>query len=204
MTTLHGRPIAFVTPAAHIYLSPFPPTNAPYVPPPPQAQPRLVKHIPSQISDSSLYDLFRPFGPMASVRVNQAGFGEGTGVVEFYLEDDARAAEAALHCAEVGGSNIAVQVYQQRRASGNASEFGVNPNATSFVPGGGVVPYPGSQVISCPLCVNNGPYDHSSIPHLALNMDIPISASLLHSFMGRGSRFSSHLCMVRDRLATVG
>lgn len=84
---------------------------------------------------------------MASARANQAGFGDGTGVVEFYLEEDARAAESALHCAEVGDTNIAVQVYQQRRTSGNASEFGVNPNATSFVPGGAIVPY-GSQVIS--------------------------------------------------------
>lgn len=84
---------------------------------------------------------------MASARANQAGFGDGTGVVEFYIEEDARAAEAALHCAEVGDSNIAVQVYQQRRASGNASEFGVNPNATSFVPGGGaILSYHGSQV----------------------------------------------------------
>ena len=94
---------------------------------------------------------------MASVRANQAGFGEGTGVVEFYLEDDARAAEAALHCAEVGDSNIAVQVYQQRRTSGNASEFGVNPNATSFVPGGGVLPYQAQQVISVLLLSVQGP-----------------------------------------------
>jgi len=146
LTTLHGRPIPFVTPPSQLYLTPFPPSNPPYVPPAPQAQARLVKHLPAQFSDSSLYDLFRPYGPMASARANQAGFGDGTGVVEFYIEEDARAAEAALHCAEVGDSNIAVQVYQQRRASGNASEFGVNPNATSFVPGGGaILPYHGSQ-----------------------------------------------------------
>ncbi|KAF8586869.1 hypothetical protein K439DRAFT_1339680 [Ramaria rubella] len=151
LTTLHGRAIPYVTPPAHIYLSPFPPTNPPYVPPVPQAQPRLVKHLPPQFTDSALYDLFRPYGPMASVRAEQAGFGDGTGVVEFYLEDDARVAEAALHCAEVGESNIAVQVYQQRRASGNASEFGVNPNATSFVPGGSsALSFQGQQQYSPP------------------------------------------------------
>jgi polyadenylate-binding protein len=149
LTTLHGRSIPFVNPPAQLYLSAFPPSNPPYLPPAPQAQPRLVKQLPAQFTDSSLYDLFRPYGPMASVRANQAGFGDGTGVVEFYLEEDARTAEAALHCAEVGDSNIAVQVYQQRRAGGNASEFGVNPNATSFVPvGGSIVPYHGTQVIT--------------------------------------------------------
>ena len=152
LTTLHGRSIPDVVPPTQLYLSAFSPSNPPYVPPAPQAQPRLVKHLPARFSDSSLYDLFRPYGPMASVRANQAGFGDETGVVEFYLEEDARAAEAALHCAEVGEANIAVQVYQQRRASGNASEFGVNPNATSFVPGGGgILPYHGSQVISVDL-----------------------------------------------------
>jgi polyadenylate-binding protein len=147
LTTLHGRPITSVTPPAQLYLSAYSPSNPPHIPPAPQAQPRLVKHLPPQFSDSALYELFRPYGPLASARANQAGFGDGTGVVEFYLEDDARAAEAALHCAEVGEANIAVQVYQQRRMSGNPSEFGVNPNATSFVPGGGMVPY-GSQVIT--------------------------------------------------------
>lgn len=108
---------------------------------------------------------------MASARTIQAGFGEGTGVVEFFLEDDARAAEAALHCAEVGESNIAVQIYHHRRASGNASEFGVNPNATSFVPGSSALPYAAQQVIAMILCaLKVFAYDLDSILPLARNM----------------------------------
>jgi hypothetical protein len=67
-------------------------------------------------------------------------------MVEFWNEDDARAAEEALHCAEVDGQNIAVQVYQPRRTSGTVAEF--NTNAPTFVPSGSVYsPYP-TQVCS--------------------------------------------------------
>lgn len=59
----------------------------------------------------------------------RANFADGAALVEYYFEDDARIAENSLHCAEVGGSSIVVQVYHPRRAPG------VNPNATAFVPG---------------------------------------------------------------------
>jgi len=98
----------------------------------PQAHARLIKHLPPHFSDAMLYDLCRPYGPIASVRANQPGFPENTGIVEYYYEEDARVAESALHCAEVGDTNIAVQLYNPRRAG--ASEFGINPNASSFVP----------------------------------------------------------------------
>ncbi|GJJ14849.1 hypothetical protein Clacol_009117 [Clathrus columnatus] len=137
LATLNSRPIPLVNPPAYLYLSPFPPTNPPYVPPTPQAQPRLVKHLPLNFTDAALFDLFRPYGPLASVHVNQPGFSEPTAVVELYSEDDARAAEAGLHCTEVMDSTIAVQVYHQPRRPppGSPSEYGVNPNAASFVPG---------------------------------------------------------------------
>ena len=62
--------------------------------------------------------------------------------MEFWREEDARRAEEALHCADVEGQNIAVQLYQQRRASGVVSEF--SPSAPSFVPSGAAfaTPYP--------------------------------------------------------------
>ncbi|TFY56726.1 hypothetical protein EVJ58_g7457, partial [Rhodofomes roseus] len=88
---------------------------------------------------SQLYDLFRPYGALASVRT-QSPFGKDTGVVEYWREDDAREAEEAMHCADVEGQNIAVQVYQPRRAGVAASEF--NATAPSFVPTGSVFPYP--------------------------------------------------------------
>lgn len=136
LAILNGRPIPYVTPLAYLYLSPFPPTNPPYVPPAPQAQPRLVKHLPLGYTDVALFELFRPYGPLASVCVNQPGFPEPTAFLEFYSEDDARAAEAGLHCTEVVDSTIAVQAYHQpRRPLASPSDFGINPNATSFVPG---------------------------------------------------------------------
>lgn len=120
-------------------LSPYPPTNPPTPLPPPSATPRLVKHLPPGFTDSQLYDLFRPFGALASART-QAGFGNDTGVVEFWSEDEARTAEEAMHCADVEGQNIAVQIYQARRAPGAVSEF--SAAAPAFIPSGSVLPYP--------------------------------------------------------------
>jgi len=139
LATLHGRPIPNLHPPVLLVLSPYPPTT-PHTPlPPPSASPRLVKHLPPAYDDSQLYDLFRPFGALASAH-SQAGFGKDTGVVEFWREEDARRAEEALHCAEVEGQNIAVQLYQHRKASGVISEF--SPSAPAFVPSGSAYPSP--------------------------------------------------------------
>ena len=139
LATLHGRPILDLSPPVILVLSPYPPTTPPTPLPPPSASPRLVKHLPSSYTDSQLYDLFRPFGALASAHTH-AGFGKDTGVVEFWREEDARRAEEALHCAEIEGSNIAVQLYQHRRASGVMSEF--SPSAPAFVPSGSAYPTP--------------------------------------------------------------
>lgn len=114
-----------------LVLSPYPPTNPPTPLPPPSALPRLVKHLPPDFTDSQLYDIFRPYGALASART-QTHFGPDTGMVEFWNEDDARAAEEEMHCADVDGSNIAVQVYQPRRTSGGLPEF--SANAPTFIP----------------------------------------------------------------------
>lgn len=98
-----------------------------------------MKQLPPGYTDSQLYDLFRSFGALASVRT-QSPFGPDTGVVEFWREEDAREAEEAMHCADVEGQNIVVQIYQPRRAGAAMSEF--SPNAPSFVPTGSVFPYP--------------------------------------------------------------
>ncbi|KAI9507287.1 hypothetical protein F5148DRAFT_1206374 [Russula earlei] len=138
LATLHGRPIPGLPSPVLLVLSPYPPTT-PHTPlPPPNASPRLVKHLPQTYSDSQLYDLFRPFGALASAHT-QAGFGKDTGVVEFWREEDARRAEEALHCVEIEGQNIAVQLYQHRRSS-VLSEF--SPSAPPFVPSGSAYPTP--------------------------------------------------------------
>ncbi|KAG7094892.1 hypothetical protein E1B28_005699 [Marasmius oreades] len=139
LATLQSRPVPGILPPVHLVLSPYPPTNPPTPLPPPSAVPRLVKHMPPGYSDSQLYDLFRPYGALASVRT-QTHFGPDTGLIEFWNEEDARNAEEALHCADVEGQNIAVQIYQPKRtASGSIPEF--NANAPTFIPGS-IYPYP--------------------------------------------------------------
>lgn len=136
LATLQGYPIPGANPSANLVLSPYPPTNPPTPLPPPNASPRLVKQLPSGYTDTQLYLLFRPFGALASARTHTA-FGKDTGVIEFWNEDDAKFAEREMHCAEVEGQNIAVQIYQPRRTpSGNHPEF--SASAPSFVPSGAV------------------------------------------------------------------
>ena len=84
-----------------MYLSPYPPSNPPQLMGTPQAHARLIKHLPPHFSDAMLYDLCRL---IASVRANQPGFPENTGIVEYYYEEDVRVAESA-HCSEVGVTN---------------------------------------------------------------------------------------------------
>ncbi|KAJ8508292.1 hypothetical protein ONZ45_g9420 [Pleurotus djamor] len=137
LATLQSRAIPGLQQHVPLVLSPYPPTNPPTPLPPPSAIPRLVKHLPPGYTDSQLYDLFRAFGALASART-QAQFGPDTGIVEFWNEDDAKQAEDALHCAEVDGQNIAVQLYQPRRTS-TSTEF--SPNAPAFVPATSMYPY---------------------------------------------------------------
>ncbi|EIW78589.1 hypothetical protein CONPUDRAFT_156564 [Coniophora puteana RWD-64-598 SS2] len=140
LATLQSRPIPGLQPPVFLVLSPYPPTNPPTPLPPPSAQPRFVKQLPLGYTDSQLYDLFRPFGALSSARI-QSTFGTVNGIVEFWREEDARIAEEAMHCADVEGQNIAVQIYQSRRAAGgHAPEF--NAHAPTFVPSGSVFPYP--------------------------------------------------------------
>ncbi|KAK7044810.1 hypothetical protein R3P38DRAFT_2880974 [Favolaschia claudopus] len=139
LATLQSRPLPGLIPPVPLVLSPYPPANPPTPLPPPSALPRLVKHLPSGFNDSQLYDIFRPFGALASARA-PTHFGVDTGMVEFWNEDDAQQAEEAMHCADVQGQNIAVQVYQPRRStSGSHSEF--NTSAPSFVPSGSMYGY---------------------------------------------------------------
>ena len=139
LATLQSRPIQGLQPPVYMVLSPYPPTTPPTPLPPPSALPRLVKHLPVGYMDGQLYDLFRPFGALASVRT-QTGFGSDSGIVEFWREEDARIAEEAMHCFEVDGQNIAVTIFQNRRASGGPTEF--SAHAAPFVPSGSVYPYP--------------------------------------------------------------
>ncbi|KAH7344800.1 hypothetical protein B0J17DRAFT_636883 [Rhizoctonia solani] len=114
----------------YLHLSPF----ASQATPPPLATPRLVKHLPHGTSDSFLYDLFRPYGPLSSAKM-ETTFGAESGIVHFWNEDDAAAAEQAMHCAEVGDRNIAVVIFQQPRRTASAQDqFNPNPSAPATPP----------------------------------------------------------------------
>jgi len=151
LATLQSVPIPDTYPTVLLSLSPFPPTVPPIPTPPPMAKPRLVKHLPEDFADNDLYDLFRPFGCLASVRT-QAGFGPGTGAIEFYYEEEAHVAEETMHCAEIQGQNISVQTYTPRKPSGTYTEF--SPNAPAFVPSG--VPFTTYTQTSPRTSVNYG------------------------------------------------
>lgn len=131
LATLQSRCIQGLQPPACLVLSPYPPTIPPTPLPPSSALPRLVKHLPVGYTDSQLYDLFRPFGALASVRM-QTGFGSDSGIVEFWREEDACVAEEAMHCVEIEGQNIAVTIFQNRRTSGGPTE--ISARAPPFVP----------------------------------------------------------------------
>ncbi|KZV99711.1 hypothetical protein EXIGLDRAFT_724268 [Exidia glandulosa HHB12029] len=126
LATLQARQMP-CSPPAYLVLSPYPPSSDATLPPP-QAQPRIVKQLPPDYSDAQVYDIFRPFGPLASVRMQQ---GTENAIVEFWNEEDAARAEEQMHCAEVGERNISVQLYQPRRGG---AEF--SPSAPPFVPSG--------------------------------------------------------------------
>ncbi|QRV91423.1 RNA recognition motif protein [Ceratobasidium sp. AG-Ba] len=97
LATLNG---SFIPGTSNLLnLSPFTP---PSVMPPSLATPRLVKHLPPGTNDSFLYDLFRPYGALSSAKM-ETTFGAESGIVHFWNEEDAAAAEQAMHCAERAG-----------------------------------------------------------------------------------------------------
>jgi hypothetical protein len=198
LATLQGRQILGLSPPVILVLSPYPPTSPPTPLPPPSASPRLVKHLPPNYSDYQLFDLFRPFGALASVRA-QTSFGQDTGLVEFWRDEDARRAEEALHCAEVDGQNIAVQLYN-RRGSGVLSEF--SPRAPPFVPSGSAYPSPYPTQVSF-QSPNRSPLSHSAISIRPQERAHTILAPPYRSFMARASRFNSHHFMVQDPPVTA-
>ena len=185
LATLQSRPIPGLQPPVPLVLSPYPPTIPPTPMPPPSAIPRLVKHLPPGFTDSQLYDIFRPYGALASART-QAGFGNDTGVVEFWREEDAVRAEEAMHCSDVDGSSIAVQVYQQRRTSG-VPEFSVN--APAFVPSGSMYSYP-TQVRHLTCAFELFPQELYSTRHLAPLLIL--HGSRYRLFMDQVSKYSWH------------
>ncbi|EST04945.1 Polyadenylate-binding protein/Hyperplastic disc protein [Kalmanozyma brasiliensis GHG001] len=106
------------------------------------AKPRLVKQLPSTTDDSLVYDLFRRFGPLRRAQcllTNTAGIHtgfKGMALLEYYDEEDAKRAEAEMHCSDVDGSTISVAVDSSTRKPST----GFRPSAAAFVPSSGMSP----------------------------------------------------------------
>lgn len=87
--------------------------------------PRLVKFLPSHYTtDVQLYMLIRPFGSLASARVEHS-LG---GVVQFWNEDAARAAEVAVRSAFARTSKITLQAYDPCNVFCTVSAIGNQKN----------------------------------------------------------------------------
>ncbi|GAA5895141.1 hypothetical protein JCM8208_000123 [Rhodotorula glutinis] len=91
----------------------------------PLAAPRIIKQLPPSFTASKLFDLARPFGPLHSATLlyspsphpGEPPRFKGHALVTFYDEQHAVDAERGLHFLEVEGQNIAVQVYEPKRAA---------------------------------------------------------------------------------------
>lgn len=99
------------------------------------SKPRLVKQLPPTSDDQYVYDLFRPFGPIARahcILTNPAGHHtgfRGMANVEYYSEEDAQRAQNEMHCLDIEGKTISVSIDNVARRP----EF--SAQAAPFVPG---------------------------------------------------------------------
>jgi hypothetical protein len=105
LATLHLRPLPKTIPSVLLCFS----TTSECIPLLTfiSGNPRLVKLLPQGFTDATLYDLIRPFGPLASVRVDE----ELGGMVQFWSEADAQAAEQAVRQTFASTSKITLKVY---------------------------------------------------------------------------------------------
>ncbi|KAG6817374.1 hypothetical protein H0H87_009561 [Tephrocybe sp. NHM501043] len=80
---------------------------------PPLTKPRFLTPVPSNMTDVLLYTLMRPFGRLFSVRLDpQLG-----GVVQFWTEEEANAAELAVREAYSHTSRIQLQTYDSNEGA---------------------------------------------------------------------------------------
>ncbi|BGP24206.1 hypothetical protein JCM10295v2_003114 [Rhodotorula toruloides] len=116
----------------------FTPPSSASPDPEPHATPRVIKQLPRTFSASELYALCRLFGPIhsATLLLSPSPAGprfKGQALVTFYDEAHAREMQNGLHFAEVGGQNVAVQVWDAKRAG--ASKGPASLGAPMATPG---------------------------------------------------------------------
>eukprot|EP00918_Siedleckia_nematoides_P017511 GHVU01037679.1.p1 GENE.GHVU01037679.1~~GHVU01037679.1.p1 ORF type:complete len:763 (+),score=68.59 GHVU01037679.1:149-2437(+) len=105
--------------------------------PKPSAKLRLIKFLPPDITPGQLFNLFRPFGPIFRVALNyirtrpDIPVFSGTAVVEFYDEGQAALAQNEMHCADIQGHTIAVELYDDKRDRKGRVAGSIHPTTES-------------------------------------------------------------------------
>ena len=105
LATLHLRPFPNIEPPVPLILSIT--LNRALHSPPQCIYPRLIRPLPADYDNLELYDLFRPFGPVASAQV-ESGLG---GIVQFWKEEDACEAELNVKQILPRGQEITIQAF---------------------------------------------------------------------------------------------
>lgn len=70
------------------------------------SKPRYVKNVPANFAPSLLFGLCRAFGPIAHARIDEDG-----AVVQFWNEEDARAAQDSIATIGIEGRYISMSAY---------------------------------------------------------------------------------------------
>ncbi|GAA5834734.1 hypothetical protein JCM11251_003648 [Rhodosporidiobolus azoricus] len=120
--------------------------------PSPSSVPRLIKQLPLTLTASTLFALCRPYGPIYSLTLllapptshapsgSQPRF-KGHALVHFYAEEDAQKMQEGMHFSKVGGQNIAVSLWDVKRAEKAQARGSLGGRSVS----GSAYPSPGSS-----------------------------------------------------------
>ncbi|CAO3663521.1 unnamed protein product [Umbelopsis ramanniana] len=93
----------------------------------PMPEPRtglLIKSLPSDMTESDVFDRFASFGPIYSCSIiSKASSTEVTATVQFFLQQDAHMALQEMHCSDIDGQLISVSPMdlQSKRSSKNSN-----------------------------------------------------------------------------------
>ncbi|CAG8731735.1 13914_t:CDS:2, partial [Acaulospora morrowiae] len=96
-----------------------------------------VDQLPVTTTNLILFDLFRPFGPLFSTRMQyqdkkNKGNGNGNALVQFFRQEDADRAIMTMNCQPIEGKNITVTKFIGRQKSTSRTNM-PNLNMTTIV-----------------------------------------------------------------------
>jgi len=155
--------------------------------PKPEAIILQAKHLPLHTNNNSLYDLFRPYGPIQlckTVAENGSAF-EGTALIHYFRQLDADSALGAMNGTEVDGNIISVVPFNPPTARKRPQSM-MLPPTSKLSPFGN---FPNANAQDSPL---ESPVDFKNL--YIKNLDIGIkSADLFNLFKGFGHVVSARV-----------